>query len=232
MRCSASSMPRPEQVELHQPDGGAVVLVPLQHAAPGHASPLHGADLDDRAVAQHHAGRVDAQMARDGRAPRPPARPPGAGSLPRLAAAPVTASVGAPPGRAVDPGRPPVHLLGAEPEGLAHVAHGRAGPVGDDVGHLRRVAAAVALVDVLDDLLAPARLDVDVDVGRPVPGRGQEALEEEAEVDGVDVGDPEGVTDGRVGRRAPALAVDVQRAGRPGRCPRRPGSSRRTPAGR
>ena len=55
---------QPEQVELHQPDGGTVVLVPLQHAAPGHAPPLHRADLDHRPVAQHHAGGVDAQMAR------------------------------------------------------------------------------------------------------------------------------------------------------------------------
>ncbi len=112
----------------------------------------------------------------------------------------------------VDPRRPPVHLLGREPEGLAHVAHGRAGAVGDDVGHLGGVAAAVPLVDVLDDLLAPARLDVDVDVRRSVAGRGQEALEEQPEGDGVDVGDPEGVTDGRVGGRAPALAVDVEAA--------------------
>ena len=110
----------------------------------------------------------------------------------------------------VDAGRPGVHLLLREAERLAHVAHGRARPVRDDVGHLGRVAAAVALVDVLDDLLAPPRLDVHVDVGRPVTRRGEEALEQQPEVDGVDVGDAERVTDGRVGRRAAALAVDVE----------------------
>ena len=68
---------------------------------------------------------------------------------------------------------------------------------------------AVTLVDVLDDLFAPARLDVDVDVRRPVAGGGEEAFEQQAEGDGVDVGDAEGVTDRRGGRRAPTLAEDV-----------------------
>ena len=49
-----------------------------------------------------------------------------------------------------------------------------AAAVGDDVGDLRGVVAAVALVDVLDDLLAQVGFDVDVDVGRPVARRGQE----------------------------------------------------------
>ena len=109
----------------------------------------------------------------------------------------------------VDRLRPCVHLLGGVPEGLAHVAQGRARPVGDHVGHLGGVQPAVALVDVLDDLLAPARLDVDVDVRRSVAGRGEEAFEQQAEGDGVDVGDAEGVTDRRGGRRSPTLAEDV-----------------------
>src|ERR1700736_6989662 len=68
---------------------------------------------------------------------------------------------------------------------------------------------AVPLVDVLDALLSPTGLDVDVDVRRPVAGRGEEALEQQPEGDRVDVGDAEGVTDGGGGRRAPALAEDV-----------------------
>src|SRR5207245_3789463 len=55
----------------------------------------------------------------------------------------------------------------------------------------------------------PLVLDVEVDVGRPVPLRGEEPLEEEPEPDGVGLGDAEGVADGGVGRRAPALAVEV-----------------------
>ena len=94
-------------------------------------------------------------------------------------------------------------------EGLGHVSDRRLGPVGDDVGHLGAVVAAVLLVDVLDDLLAAVGLDVDVDVGRAVAFGRQEPLEEEAEGDGVGVGDAEGEAHRGVGRRAPALAEDV-----------------------
>jgi hypothetical protein len=112
-----------------------------------------------------------------------------------------------PPG--VDLPGPGVELAGGVAEGPAHVADGRAGLVGDHVGDLGGPVAAVALVDVLDDLLAPAGLDVQVDVGRPVALGRQEPLEQQAEGDGVGLGDPDGVADRRVGRRAPALAVDV-----------------------
>ena len=95
------------------------------------------------------------------------------------------------------------------PRALPTSRRARAGAVGDDVGHLGGVQPAVALVDVLDDLLAPARLDVDVDVRRAVAGRREEPLEEQAERDGVDVGDAERVADGRRGGRAPTLAEDV-----------------------
>ena len=76
---------------------------------------------------------------------------------------------------------PRVLLAGGVAERLGHVAHRRLGPVGDDVGHLGRVVAAVALVDVLDDLLAAVALDVDVDVRRAVALGGEEALEQQAE---------------------------------------------------
>src|SRR5699024_1685519 len=67
---------------------------------------------------------------------------------------------------------------------------------------------AVAGVDVLDDLLAAAGFDVDVDVRRAVPIRGEEPLEQQVRPHRVDVGDAEGVADRRVGGRAPALAED------------------------
>ena len=107
--------------------------------------------------------------------------------------------------------RPRVLLAGGEAEGLGHVPHRRLGPVGDDVGHLGGVVAPVALVDVLDGLLPAAGLDVEVDVGRPVALGRQEALEQQAELHGVGLGDAEGVADRGVGGRAPALAVDVVR---------------------
>ena len=53
------------------------------------------------------------------------------------------------------------------------------------------VDAAVARVDVLDDLLAPIGLDVDVDVGWPVAVGRQEPLEQQPERHGVGGGDAE-----------------------------------------
>ena len=54
---------QPEEIELHQSNGRAIVLVPLQHGAPGHAPPFHRTDLHHRAVTDHHPRRVDAEVA-------------------------------------------------------------------------------------------------------------------------------------------------------------------------
>ena len=97
-------------------------------------------------------------------------------------------------------------------EGPGHVAHRRAGPVGDHVGHLGGVATSVTSVDVLDDLLPATAFNVDVNVGRSVPLRRHEPFEEQAQVDGVDVGDAQRVADRRVGRRSPPLAEDPRPA--------------------
>ena len=55
-------------------------------------------------------------------------------------------------------------------------------------------------------------LDVEVDVGRAVTLGREEALEQQAERDGVGLGDTERVTDRAVGRAPPTLAVDVVHA--------------------
>ena len=88
------------------------------------------------------------------------------------------------------------------------ITNRRARAVADDVGHLGAVVAPVTLVDVLDDLFAAVALDVDVNVGRPIALGGEKPFEEQAQRDGVHIGDAEGVTHRRVGRRAPALAED------------------------
>ena len=67
----------------------------------------------------------------------------------------------------------------------------------------------VLVEDVLDHLLAPVGLDVDVDVGRAVALRGEEALEEHAPLHGVHIGDPQRVADRGVRRRPAPLAQDV-----------------------
>ena len=96
--------------------------------------------------------------------------------------------------------------------GLRHLAQRGARPVRDHVRDLRGALAAVLVVDVLDHLLAPLVLDVEVDVGRAVALEREEALEQQAERDRVGLGDAERVADRAVRRAPPPLAVDVVHA--------------------
>ena len=79
----------------------------------------------------------------------------------------------------------------------------------DDGGDDRGAVAAVAAVDILHHLLAPRMFEIDVDVGRLQPLLGDEALEQQIDLGRIDRGDAEHVADGRVRRRAAALAQDV-----------------------
>ncbi len=92
---------------------------------------------------------------------------------------------------------------------LADLADGAAGAIADHGGGDAGALAAVALVDVLDDLLAPLVLEIDVDVGRLAAFRRDEAREEQVVLVGIDGGDAEHVADGGIGRRAAALAQDA-----------------------
>jgi hypothetical protein len=162
-----------QQVELHETDRGAVVFVPLQHAAIFHAAPFDGADLDHRAIADDHAPRMDAEVARkvldlecqlDHRGRH------GVAALSIVEARTrggFTALV-AEAGPAIDRLGERVLLARGVTQGLGHVAHRRAGTVGDDIGDLCCMIAAVLVVDVLDGLFATIALDVDIDVGRAV----------------------------------------------------------------
>ena len=211
MWCRASSMPRPSRSNLTSPTAAQSSLSHCRTVRPGIRAHSTGQTST--------TGRSQMTMPPEWM-PRCRGKPSScAGQVAAPAAAVLARRASAGRGR---PSRPsPRPRLGGVPEGLADVAEGRAGPVGDDVGHLGRVQPAVALVDVLDDLLAPARLDVDVDVGGPVAGRGQEPLEEQSERHGVDVGDARGRSrrprwrpSRGPGRRCPC-------AGRTGRCPTR-----------
>ena len=70
-----------------------------------------------------------------------------------------------------------------------------------------------ALVDVLDDLVAARRAEVDVDVGHLAARRVEEALEEQLVRDGVGVADAQHVADDAVAGRAAARVVDAAAAG-------------------
>ncbi len=198
-----------QEVELHHPHRRRVVLVPLEDRPSLHPPPLQGDDLPQGTVGDHHSPRVDAEMA--GKAVQPPAG--------------VVDQVGGEPGRerdfggemggiaAVDVTGERIDLGRGESEGLAHVPQHRSGPVGDDVGHHRRPLTSVTPVAILDHLLPPIRLEVEIDVGGPAPFLGQETLERELEPDRVDPGQPQAAAHGRVGAGAPDLAVDVTGAG-------------------
>ena len=56
--------------------------------------------------------------------------------------------------------------------------------------------AAVAIVDVLDHFLAPLVLEVDVDVGWLASLGREEALEQEVDLVGIDLGHVQAVADG------------------------------------
>ena len=216
--------PQPQQVELHQPDPRAVVLVPLQDRPVGHAGPLDRAHLADRSVADHHAAGVDAEVARE---------------VQQLAGHPVHVLGDVVIHTGLDDRRPPVDLLRPRvllplgvAERLGHVADRRARAVGDHVGDLRRPVAAVALVDVLDRLLATVALDVDVDVGRAVALGREEPLEQQVEGHRVGAGDPQREADRGVGGRAPCPGRGSRGIGRTRRCRAPRGSSRGSRAAR
>src|SRR4029453_16797503 len=67
----------------------------------------------------------------------------------------------------------------------------------------------VLLVDVLDDVLAVIRRDVQVDVGHRAAVLGEEALKEEIVRDRIALRDVEPVRDDQIGRRAAALRGDL-----------------------
>ena len=92
------------------------------------------------------------------------------------------------------------------------------GAVADHRGGEAGAVAAVFLVDVLDHLLAPLMLEIDVDIGRLVARGADEALEQDVDARGIDRGDAEAIADGGIGRRAAALAEDAAAAGRTRRC--------------
>ncbi len=117
----------------------------------------------------------------------------------------------------VDLGSPTAPVAGGQTGGdvlgqaqdLAHLADGAAGAEVDDGGGDAGAVAAIAFVDVLDDLFAPLMLEIDIDVGRFVTVLGQEALEQQIGVHRIHRGDAQDVADRRVGGRAAPLTQDA-----------------------
>ncbi len=71
-----------------------------------------------------------------------------------------------------------IDAIERQAQGLAHVAHGGAGAIGDDFGGHAGAVAAVLFIDVLQHFLAALVLEIDVDVRRLLPLAADEPLEE------------------------------------------------------
>src|SRR5262249_58653322 len=72
----------------------------------------------------------------------------------------------------------------------------------------RGAMAAVAPINILNDLLASFVLEIDIDIGRLAAIFGNEAGEQEIALVRIDRGDAEAKADRTVGRRTAALAED------------------------
>src|SRR5690606_30785591 len=99
----------------------------------------------------------------------------------------------------------PVHLVRRQAQAAGGIAQGAAAAVADHGGGQGGAFAAVLVVDVLDDLLAPLVLEVHVDVGRFVALAREEAAEQQARMRRIHRGDAQGEADRRIRRRTPAL---------------------------
>src|ERR1035437_3049986 len=99
-----------------------------------------------------------------------------------------------------------LHVREAHVQHAAHIFDGGArghGVEGDDLRHL---LAAVFLSDVLDDFAAPVHAEIDIDIGQADALGIQEALEQQAVLQRIDIGDAHGVAHQAACRRAAARA--------------------------
>ncbi len=202
-----------EHIDLQQAERIEIVLVPFDEGAVLHGGVADGDDLRERPARQHEAADMLGEMAGEadqllrqleaGREQRIFGIEPGLADIfigqPRIAQAP-------------DGGGERGDSVLGEAERLPHLAHRRAPAIGDDGRGNPGAVAAVAGIDILDHLLAPLMLEIDVDVGRLLALGRDEALEQKIDLGRIDIGDGEAIADGRVGGRAAALAEDAEPA--------------------
>ena len=206
----AAQHAEPEHVHLEDPERLEVVLVPLDHGAPGHRGGADRNHLVEPSLADDEPPGMLGEVARKsdegpghGEGMPQPGRPRIEPEGPhRLVARHLAAGVG---------GQHGGHLLG-QPERLARLAEREPGPEVDHRRGERGAVPAPPLVHVLDHLLPALVLEVDVDVRRLAPLLRHEAFEEEIAPGRIDGGDPEHVAHRGVGGRPPPLGEDPARA--------------------
>ena len=204
----------PQHIDLEDAERVDVVLVPFEHRAAVHRRVADHREFDQRPAGDDEAADVGGEVAgealeflrelqRNRQAAFGAAQPLAFGDLRQR---PLPAR---PPRRLGELGRDVLR----QAHRLADLADGAAGAEADHGGGDGGAVAAVAGVDVLDHLLAPLVLEIDVDVGRLAAVGGDEALEQQVVLRRVHRRDAEHVADRAVRGRAPALAEDAARAG-------------------
>ena len=196
-----------EHIDLHQAERIDVVLVPFDEGAI-----VHGGVADRHGLVEPARGsaRSRRHAARDGAESRSArwrdARPARIAGLSGSSPAWRICSSGSPSLIAPDGlGQRRRHVR-RQPQRLADLADRAARAIVDDGRADRGAIAPVALVNILDHLLAPLVLEIDVDVGRLAAVLRNEAGEQKLGLVRIDRGDAEAKADGAVGRRAAALA--------------------------
>ena len=202
-----------QHIDLEQPHGVQVVLVPLDDGSALHAGGLHRHQARELALGEHEATHMLAQVARKPLELRGQLQPQ-RGGVPvqrhpqafRQLLQTVGSNAFVKPVVVFGKG---IHQGGRHGQRLAHIAQGAARAVGGDHGGNGGALAAVFGIDVLDDLLAPVVLKIDVDVGRLAALFADEALEQQVRIFGGHRRDAQHIADDRVGGRAPPLAQDA-----------------------
>ena len=206
--------PDAEDVELEQAHRLDVVLVELAHREARPAR-LDRRAVEQRAVGEHHAARVQRDVARAARRAARRARSSRSSRGRRQAAGPQLGQLGDGAAGVAGPDvrerlGDRVDLARRQPERGADVADRVPHPVGVHHRHAGHPLAAEAGQDLLVDLGAPGRLDVDVDVGQLGPQRRAEPLHQQAVRHRVDPGDAEQVVDQAARARAARRDPDAQ----------------------
>ena len=212
---------KPEQIDLDEPHGVEVVLLPLDDGALIHRRGLNGHHRVQRFVREHKAAHMNPAMPRClvqtghnvGERSHAQVVRVETGAVEQGAR--LTAGIGCASHAERCRGalcRVPItargqrfRLLHRKSQHPRGIAHGAAPAPGDVLAHHRRVLAAIAIVDVLQDALAVAMRKINVNVRRFFALFTQKTLKEQLELDRIHCRDAECVAHRAVGRGAAPL---------------------------
>src|SRR5579883_517793 len=199
-----------QHIDLQHTERIEIVLVPFDDAAILHRRILDRHHFAELAARDDEATRVLGQMAWEADQLRgqlqSAAQIEVARIQPRFANVPFLDSLASPtPERAGEN----TDRVGRKAQRLADIADRALRPIGHERRDDTRAVATVLFIDILDHLLAPLMLEIDIDVGRLLALGGDETFEQELHLLRIDGRDAEHVADRRIGGRAAALAKDL-----------------------